>query len=265
MDQITNTTNLTETARFISELSLRAADAEHKANTEPTIVDLYGRKYHFTNGCLLEIELPEPLPEYTPETFRAFTLDGLIDWIKADTDKLFVPENPAALVVVNSPTRVHVFSHALGARKERKCYASCDYVAPLIQFARFCDSEELFINIQTCFMPDDNRDIVLRIVNNMTEEQTAQVSDDGISQRVNIKSGVQEVDKAIFRNPAYLRPMRTFTEVCQPQSPFIVRFKEGKQAALFEADGGKWKVEAVRSIGKYLREQLAEQNVVVIA
>ncbi len=265
MDQLTNATNLTETARFIADLSFRAANAEHKASTEPTIIDLYGRKYHFLDGRLQEIKLPEPFTEYAPETFRAFTLDGLIDWIKADTDKLFVPENPAALVVVDSPTRVRVFSHALGERKERACYATCDYAAPSIQFSKYLDSEELFINIQTCFLQDGNRDIVLRIVNNMTEEQTVQVSDDGLSQRVNIQSGLQEVDKTIFKNPAYLRPMRTFTEVPQPQSAFIVRFKEGKQAALFEADGGKWKVEAVRNIGKYLREQLAEQNVVVIA
>ena len=99
----------------------------------------------------------------------------------------------------------------------------------------------------------------------MTEEQSVQTADDGISQRVILKAGVQEVDKTIFRNPAFLRPMRTFTEVMQPQSPFVVRFKEGRKAALFEADGGAWKREAIGLIGAYLKEKLRDCNVVVIA
>ena len=127
------------------------------------------------------------------------------------------------------------------------------------------DSEALFVALQTCFIPSDCRDVVMRVVNNMTEEQSMQVSDDGVSQRVMVKSGVQEVDKTIFKNPAYLRPMRTFTEVEQVESPFVVRFKEGKRAAIFETDGGQWQVEAVRRVGAYLRERLKDCNVVVIA
>ena len=49
------------------------------------------------------------------------------------------------------------------------------------------------------------------------------------------------------------------------ESPFVVRFKEGKRAAIFEADGGQWQVEAVRRVGAYLRERLTDCNVVVIA
>lgn len=258
-------TNLTDTVKYIATLGERTANAENKAKKDPCLVELYGRQYLYQNDTLREVPQPEPLPEYYHEMFRSVTLDGLIDWIKADTDKLFTLEAPPALVVVNGPKEVRVYSHAQGARKKRIAYAACDYNAPQIPFNEYRDSEELFVNIQTCFIPDANRDIVLRVVNNMTEEQSAQVSDDGISQRVTVKAGVQEVDKTIFKNPAPLRPMRTFTEVEQPMSPFVVRFKEGKRAALFEADGGKWKVEAVRAIGEYLKEKLDGCNVVVIA
>lgn len=258
-------TNLTDTVNLIASLGERAANAENKAKEEAKIIDLYGRKYLFRDGRLIEVQKPEPLPEYSPDQFVAFTLDGLIDWVKADTDKLFDSQNPKAMVVVKNPTLVKIYSHAKGEMKQRIVYGACQYDAPFIPFNKYMDSESLFVNIQTCFTQDDNRDIVLRIVNNMAEEQSAQVSDDGISQRVAIKSGVQEIDKAIFKNPAYLRPMRTFTEVSQPMSPFVVRFKEGKQAALFEADGGKWQVEAVRAVGNYLKDKLADANVVVIA
>ena len=76
---------------------------------------------------------------------------------------------------------------------------------------------------------------------------------------------MQEIDSKVFKNPAPLRPLRTFPEVEQPVSPFVVRFKEGKKAALFNADGGAWKVAAVKSIGSFLRKELEGTNTVVIA
>lgn len=256
---------LAATVKLIASLGERTKAAESKAESTPTIVELYGRYYLYRDGRLTEIDQPEPLREYYPEAFEAFTLGGLVNWIKADTDRLFTPDKPKAMVVVTSPTTVRVFSEAKGARQRRILLASCQYQAPDIPLDHFVDSEELFVNIQTCFLQDECRDIVLKIVNNLVEEQAAQFSDDGISQRVTIKSGIQEVDKTIFKNPAYLAPMRTFTEVAQPYSAFIVRFKEGKQAALFQADGGKWKVEAVKAIGKYLTAALDGTNTVVIA
>lgn len=46
----------------------------------------------------------------------------------------------------------------------------------------------------------------------------------------------------------------------QPESDFVFRMKEDKydgvQCALFEADGGAWKLHAMESIQEYLEEQL---------
>ena len=253
-----------EVAKLVSDLT-REAHAEKDKKKDPTIVEVYDRKYLYRNGQLEEIEIPDPLPEYYPDEFVASTLDGLIEWIKADTDELFDYEKPKALVVVTSPTRVVVLSHAQGEEKRRIQYARCTYEAPQIPFGEFRESDYWNAKLQSCFLKDDCRDIVLKIVNNMTEEQSVKTADDGISQRVTITSGVQGVDTSVFQNPAWLRPMRTFPEVTQPVSPFVVRFKEGKQTALLEADGGKWKVEAIQTVGKYLSEKLALANVVVIA
>lgn len=254
-----------EVAKLVSELTREAQTEKDKNTKDPVIKELYGRQYLFYNGRLQEIELPEPAVEYYPDNFTASTLDGLIEWIKADTDKLFGYDNPAALVVVTSPTSVKVLSHAQGEKKCRIEYAHCKYDAPEIPFGQFMDSEYWNAKLQSCFLKDECRDVVLKIVNNMTEEQSVKTADDGISQRVTVTSGVQGVDTSVFQNPAWLRPMRTFPEVTQPVSPFVVRFKEGKQTALIEADGGKWKVDAIQTVGKYLKEKLGLANVVVIA
>lgn len=257
-------TNIASAIDKAYQLGAEAAIAKAKT---PIVREFNGRNYFFKENSYTPWE---PIPdfeekEYFPPVFEAATLTGLISWIKADTDGFFAPGNPAALVTVEDPTTVAVYSHCQGREKRRIKLAKTVYEPPEFKYGAYVDAEMLAVKIQTCFIKDDGRDAVLYVVSNMTEEQTTQTADDGISQRVTVKSGVQAVNSTIFRNPAYLRPMRTFTEVTQPESPFVVRFKEGGLAALHEADGGKWKTEAIRSIGAFLAEMLAGCNVVVIA
>lgn len=69
---------------------------------------------------------------------------------------------------------------------------------------------------------------------------------------------------AIVPNPVKLKPYRTFLEVDQPVSEFIFRMKQDKYdgvlCALFEADGGAWKMEATERIKKYLESELKEYS-----
>lgn len=55
-----------------------------------------------------------------------------------------------------------------------------------------------------------------------------------------------------------LQPFRTFREVPQPESDFILRLDENWRVGLFEADGGIWKMEAKDNIKAYLEEYLKE-------
>lgn len=99
-------------------------------------------------------------------------------------------------------------------------------------------------------------------------ENDAQTADDGMSQRITIKDGVSAVTDAIVKNPFLLTPKRTFEEIAQPVSPFVFRVRKGSsgpELALFEADGGAWKNEAVAKIGEWLKEKLSDLAVVVIA
>ncbi len=63
-----------------------------------------------------------------------------------------------------------------------------------------------------------------------------------------------------------LRPYRTFAEVEQPASQFVFRINQNAQMALFEADGGKWRLEAINNIANYLKESLVLQdNITILA
>lgn len=55
-----------------------------------------------------------------------------------------------------------------------------------------------------------------------------------------------------------LKPYRTFREMDQPESPFVLRVwkdNEGVRLAVFEADGGAWKIKARENAAARLREK----------
>ena len=48
----------------------------------------------------------------------------------------------------------------------------------------------------------------------------------------------------------YLRPYRTFQEVAQPESLFLIRVNE-RSISFTEADGGMWKLKARETVKEY--------------
>jgi len=93
----------------------------------------------------------------------------------------------------------------------------------------------------------------------VVDESVKTYGDDGVSQQATVKSGVTSVVDVKVPNPVLLKPFRTFAEAEQPESKFIFRLRKddaGVTAALFEADGGAWKVQAIQNIADYLNEHL---------
>jgi len=84
-----------------------------------------------------------------------------------------------------------------------------------------------------------------------------------------IKTGITRVEETEIPNPIILQPYRTFLEIEQPASPFIFRLKAGPNeaspvcAALFEADGGVWRLQAITRIRDWIKG--AVSGVAVIA
>lgn len=140
---------------------------------------------------------------------------------------------------------------------------------PEFDFGRWIDSENFIIKLQSCFEKNKDRDVMLKIVGNIKEENVNTFGDDGVSQSVVAKTGVATVADVIVPNPVVLKPFRTFIEVDQPESEFIFRMQNGPKCALFEADGGAWKLTAMKRIKSYLSFVLAEEikanRIIIIA
>lgn len=200
-----------------------------------------------------------------PDTFTAFSLDGLIEYIKTDVDGVFKDEKRKHIVRVTSPTKVEVISPTTGYWLERVVVAQCNAVVPEIQFGRYMDTDDFQIMVQTCFEDSENRAKVLLLAGSVRKEQNMQTADDGVSQKLTVNTGVVTVADVTVKNPVVLTPYRTFREVEQPESPFILRFNEDARAALFTGDGSGWKLAAVARIAEYLRSNLYGYNVEIIA
>lgn len=214
----------------------------------------------FTNR-LVFLPPPEPLP--TP--LRINTLSGLVEYVKNGIDKDSVEDG--WMIHVVDPVTVTVVSGLFGRAEQRREYLRATAQAVLkdaeFEYGEFYDCEEFNIKLQSIFVPNDDRDKVLRIVGNIREENVRQTGDDGVTQSVTARSGIARVEDVPVPNPVMLMPYRTFREVTQPASDFILRMRHGPECALFEADGGAWRLRAIQSIAAYLKENL--EGITIIA
>ena len=251
-----------EAARAEMEYLVNTGRRAREAEETPQVVNILGETYTAYKGRL---ERVKPVRAEKPDVFEAFSLSGLVDFIKTDVDGMFSEKDYRHTVRVVNTRKVEVLTPMYGYYKERDVVAKCDALVPDIPFGKFMDVDEFQIMLQSRFEDSTNRALVLQLSGSLRSEQSNQIADDGVSQKVTIKRGVATADDVTVKNPVTLRPLRTFYEVEQPESPFILRFNENANAALFEGDGGAWKLRAVENIRSWLVAKLAGCNVEVIA
>ncbi len=195
------------------------------------------------------------------------TLSSLIDYIKSGVD-VFANE---MIIHVQSPTRVALYS-SLDVERVREYVVEVNANVPDFNFGRFDNHESFCIGVQSKFIDDPQTDkaLLLKFAGTVEAGSVAEYGDDGVSQKATVKTGIASKGEAIIPSPAILKPFRTFVEVEQPISSFVFRMKDdrcgGIQCALFEADGGAWRIEAMESIKAYLADALKDYtNFVIIS
>lgn len=193
-------------------------------------------------------------------TLTVSTLTGLVDYIKANIDEL----EGKLLVQVDSYDEVRLYS-PLNSDRKRELYIKAKAILPNnVVYERFMDTEIFNIMLQSAFVDNEGKKIILKYTGLVQDEAVKTTGDDGVSQAVTIKTGVASVGQAVVPNPVTLAPYRTFPEIIQPESKFIFRMKEGPNAALFEADGGAWRNTAILGIKEYLQEALKDVSSIEI-
>ena len=225
-----------------------------KFDAEIKEYEIEGRKY--TSGAL------HPIKEPTVECLEVSTLTGLVDYLASSMDDY---DMDGIFCHVESPTEVTIRSTIIGAFKQREAIIKAELGFEQFKFGEWHDAESFIIAAQACFKSSESRELILKYVGNMKAEAVKTVGDDGISQQITTKVGVATVKDVVLPNPVALRPYRTFNEVEQPESQFVFRAREGRDTimfALFEADNGAWRGEAMRNIKAYMKEHVADLHVI---
>jgi len=223
---------------------------------EDRIIEFGGDDRFFTVDHDGNVGTIKPWSVKAQEALALRTLTGLIDYVKANTDMSRDMKNTHYYLHIANPALVKLLG-TLADDGEREVLALTAPFLPDFDFGYFRDSEEMIIALQSKFVKTKDRDIVLQVLGNLVEESVKNTGDDGISQSVVMRQGITSREETKVPNPVTLAPYRTFIEVMQPESKFIFRMKEGPKAAIFEADGGAWRNEAIANIKVFLTEHLS--------
>ena len=186
------------------------------------------------------------------DTIVLSSLSGLAEMIKQEMSEYNLP----LFVRATSAERVHVFGAIRDdMQRERPFTAEAKFID--FDFNEYISIENMIICLKSRFAPTEDRDYLVQLLGNITDQQSVQTKDDGITQSATVKSGIQLIGEQRIKPIVTLKPYRTFLEVEQPESDFLIRLKDGR-AAPFEADGGAWEREAVKNVADKLRELLED-------
>ncbi len=220
---------------------------------EVTLPDGTLQAYSDRPLSLLEKHIP------VAEPISMCTLTSLLDYIREDVDTMA----SRMVIHVASPEEVQLYS-CLNEKRRRECLVTVKSQVPSFSYGRFMEHEAFCIGVQSKFIddPGTDKELLLKFAGTVESGSVAEYGDDGVTQKATVRKGIASKTDAIVPNPVRLRPYRTFPEVEQPASSFIFRMKEssdGVCCALFEADGGAWKNEAMQNIKEYLKENLSDR------
>lgn len=223
------------------------------------IEEMAGPETIYVNDLAYSHKQLYPVMPPSPDTLQTKSLSSIVDYLKGNIDQCDPEE---ILIHVVDEETVTVSSMLFYDRRTREVYMTADAPLPQLRLNDFIPRESFNVMLQSCFTAKGDRDSVLKVIGNISKQQSGgvEVSDDGVTQNVEAKAGTVLKTKATIPNPVNLAPFRTFTEIDQPISPFVLRINEDMRVALFTADGGAWKQEAMKNIQAYLIEALSDED-----
>lgn len=239
-----------------------------KEHTAPNIVDIDGAQW--ADKPMHKIQNIMDL-----EKVELYTLTSLVEYMRSGID---VPNEFIGHVFINvmAPSRVLVYSDARkGNHYARTVIADVSAILPAVKVGAWVDQTEFCIMMRanfidgghaddddTILLPDTDKDALIKVASNIISGSISQYEDTGISQKATLKTGIQEQEDKLLPEKVVLRPYRTFLEVEQPKSEFLFRAQDDKyngvQLSLHEADGGRWRLDAMAAVKGYLVDQLAD-------
>lgn len=215
---------------------------------------------HWSDRELVRVETPMDLVK----TVTFGSLDAIVKMVRAEVYDYTDGSEPIFIQVKDHKT-VDVFTRP-GKHKIRSWpYRAESYDSEFKEGWR--DQQSAIIELRSRFLPTEDSEYLIGLISRINNEQGVSSTDNGVSQTVVTKQGISLMSQEAVKQRLALKPFRTFHEVPQPESEFILRLNDAGDIGIFEADGGIWKMEAKDNIRMYLEEKLnplAENGIVIV-
>lgn len=207
--------------------------------SKPELVDINGKIFSDRGLKRYDYQAPAPLH------FKS--IEGLLEYIEADCDSTY----EGSFLHIVDYDRIEFLS-PLNDENEREVYAICEPDKISLSFNKFIDRESFNIMLQAGFMITEDLGTILSYIGSMSDNAVRTVGDNGVTQEITIKQSTKGLIDVALPNPVRLKPFRTFTEIDPVECNFVFRLKEGGLCALFEADGGYWKIDTMKELQRYI-------------
>lgn len=235
---------------------LKAMIEKIAAMAAPTTYSIGGE--NFSSERLYRIDPKKDKPE--PITVNG--LDSVCKLVRDEAGKV----GRKLFVQIKNYREVSVFS-TYDEEYERFYLYNCTADTPAVTMGRFMQYENAIIELRSLYIPNAGTDYLLGLLGSISNESKVVSSDNGVTQKVEAKSGIALSSMVEVKPRVKLQPFRTFIEVEQPESEFLLRIDQNGCIGLFPADGGVWKLEATRNVAEYFEkalEDLIEKGDVVV-
>lgn len=190
-------------------------------------------------------------------------LNSIATIVKREMDRFVLP----LYIKIESENRVSVIS-SLDSDKDREIPYCAVAEGNRFRFGSGYDYEQFVIAIRSLFVQTEETANLLQLLKKVASVESVEMEDDGITQQVVAKQGALLASNVKVSPICKLAPFRTFIEVDQPESEFLFRISDKNVFALYEADGGAWKIKAKANIRRYFEMALSDGikagNVVIL-
>ena len=225
---------------------LKAAIEKLVSLKDNKIYEIEGRNYSDNDLVLVEA------PRYAPSTITVNGISSITELIKTEIEKLNAP----LFVEVEAYNKIGVYSTYDDRMKRQHVYEAVSDV-PRFEFG-WKEHNAAMISFRSQFIQNEGVDYILDLLAKITNDNSVSTEDNGLSQQVEVRQGIALKAKQTVKPIIKLTPYRTFLEIEQPESEFLLRLDEDGRIGLFEADGGMWKLEAKKRIALELNCRLEE-------
>lgn len=227
---------------------------EHiQKTTQPLITEVDGSTFRITSDG----DVKEILPIiFHPDTLPLNSLDAMIKMVKTEASE---QDAPLYITIPNHMT-VRCFGQPDAAeRYHRQVY----YEAHATDVPGWAEKntlgfEEAQIALRTRFQETPDTLYAMKLVSDISLGAKVIYNDNGIATTITTQKGVALQTNEQIRPLVKLRPYRTFQEVEQPESIFLIRVSD-RGISFIEADGGMWKLAARETIKTFLEERLTQE------